>query len=82
MAIKIKPDVEKALITSIQRYFEENLDTEIGDLKAKLLLDYILLEIGPTVYNQAIADAQANLSERVADLEGVLHELEHTYWKK
>jgi len=82
MAIKIKNDVEKALIDSIKRYFEENLDTEIGDLKAKLLLDYVLREIGPTIYNQAVADAQAHLSERVADLEGSLYELERTYWKK
>lgn len=32
------------------------MDEEIGDLQADLLLDYVLGEIGPTVYNRAIAD--------------------------
>ena len=58
------------------------MDEEIGDLKAGLLLDYCLQEIGPAVYNQAIADAQSYFTGRVADLEGVCHEEEFGYWPK
>ena len=36
-----------------------------------LVLDYILAEHGPTIYNQALADARAFLEERVADVEGL-----------
>jgi uncharacterized protein (DUF2164 family) len=80
MAITIAPEVRKGLVASIKRYAVENLDGEIGDLKAGLLLDYCLQEIGPAVYNQAIADAQSYFTGRVADLEGVCHEPEFTYW--
>ena len=45
-----------------------------------MLLDYCLKEIGPTIYNQAIADAQSYFQGRVSDLEGVCHEEEFTYW--
>ena len=80
MPIDLSPEVTKQLQASIKRYIAENLDQDIGDLKAGLLLDYCLREIGPSIYNLAIADAQAYFQGRVADLEGVCHEREFTYW--
>ena len=80
MAIKLSDDAAKQLRASIKRYFAEHLEQDIGDLKADLLLDYVLREIGPTVYNQAIGDAQAYFQGRVADLEGVCYQKEFTYW--
>ena len=80
MAITLPPEAKKQLLDSIKRYVAENLDQDIGDLKAGMLLDYFLKEIGPTVYNQAIADAQGYFQARVGDLEGVCFEKEFTYW--
>ena len=80
MPIKISPETTKRLIASIKQYVARNLDEEIGDLKAGLFLDYCLQEIGPSIYNQAIADAQEFFTAQVADLEGVCHEKEFTYW--
>jgi uncharacterized protein (DUF2164 family) len=74
MAITLPPDTTKKLIASIKRYAAANLDEEIGDLKAALLLEFCLNEIVPPIYNSAIADAQAYFAGRVADLEGVCHE--------
>jgi uncharacterized protein (DUF2164 family) len=69
-------------IASIKRYFEENLPEPIGDLPANLLLNFLLEEIGPAIYNQAIADAQTRLQQRVADLDGELYEDEFQYWPR
>jgi len=69
-------------IASIQRYFEENLNEPIGDLPAGLLLNFILEEIGPAIYNQAIADAQSRLQLRVSDLSAELYADEFQYWTK
>jgi len=80
MAITLSPDTTRQLQTSIKRYFAEHLDEDIGDLKAGMLLDFCLREIAPTVYNRAIADAQAYFQGRVADLEGVCYEPEFAYW--
>ena len=82
MAIELPKKIEKQLIASIKRYFAENLEEEVGDLKAKLLLDYCVREIGPSIYNQAIADAQAYMQGKVTDLDSVLYEAELGYWKK
>jgi uncharacterized protein (DUF2164 family) len=80
MAITLSPDNKKQLLASIKRYFVEHLDEDIGDLKAGLLLDYCLQEIGPVIYNKAIGDAQAYFQERAVDLEGVCYEKEFTFW--
>lgn len=69
-------------IASLKRYVAEELDQEIGDLKAELLLRYVLEEIGPTIYNQAIADARGFFEERAADLEGVCFQTEFPYWTR
>jgi uncharacterized protein (DUF2164 family) len=49
------------------------MDDPIGDLKAGLLLDFILSEVAPSVYNQAIADARAFFEERSHDLAAVCY---------
>jgi len=80
MPITLSREVSERLETSIKRYVVENLDQEIGDLKARLFLEYVLKEIGPSVYNQAIADAQTYFQERTVDLDGVCFQPEFTYW--
>lgn len=82
MAIELAKETRKRLIASIRKYADENLEEEMGELKAGLLLDYCLKEIGPCVYNRAVADAQAYFQERVADLEGACYEPEFSYWKR
>ena len=82
MVTTISGESEKEIISSIKRFFAEFLDEEIGDLKASLLLKFVLEEIGPCVYNQAILDAQARLQESVSDLDEVCYEPEFGYWDK
>ena len=82
MSIKLTKDADKYLIGSIKRFFVEHMDDEIGDLKAGLVLDFCLREIGPSIYNQAIADAQIYMQEKAADLGGSRYEAEFDYWKK
>ena len=81
MAISIPREKQQQMIASIRRYFSENLDDEIGELKAGLVLDYFLREIGPTVYNQAIIDSQSYFQEKVTDLDGSCYELEFDFWR-
>lgn len=78
--VTISDEARKRAVASIKRYVAEELDQEIGDLKAGLLLDYFLGELGPTVYNRAIADARAYFEERAADLDGVCFRAEFPYW--
>ncbi len=72
-AISIPSDARRRAIASIRQYFIDNMDGAISELKAELLLDYILVEHGPAIYNQGIADARQYLEERAADLSAICH---------
>lgn len=78
--MKLEDQTRKRLIASIKRYADEELEIEVGDLKAGLLLDYFLGEIGPTVYNSAIKDAQAYFWDKIEDLEGSCYKEELGFW--
>lgn len=79
-AITIPDHARKQAIASIRQYFAEEMSEEIGDLKAALVLDYFLAEIGPVVYNEAITEARAFIDERAGDMSAVCHHKEFTYW--
>ncbi len=81
LAISLTKEAKKQAIQSIKKYIAENFEEEIGDLKADLLLDFFLKEIGPTIYNHAISDAQAYLQDKVVDLDGSCYETEFGYWE-
>jgi uncharacterized protein (DUF2164 family) len=80
--IELAKPTREAAIASLKQYVAENLPEPIGDLQAGLLLDYFVEEIGPAIYNQAIADAQTRMQMRVADLSGELFEDELQYWPR
>ncbi|WP_263380186.1 DUF2164 domain-containing protein [Granulicella paludicola] len=80
--IAIKKEEKAEAVASLQRYFEMEMPEPLGTLPATLLLDYFLEEIGPVIYNQAIADAQSRVMQRVGDLNGELFEDAFTYWAK
>jgi len=82
MPIELPRETEKEIITSIKLYFAEEMGDEIGYLKAKLLYDFILEEVGPSIYNRAIADAQVYLQERLLDLDASLYQVEFGYSEK
>lgn len=80
MPVTLPPETTRRLQASIKRYCAEHLDIDAGDLKTAMLLDFCLREIGPSIYNAAIADAQAYLHERVSDMDGVCGQQEFAYW--
>ena len=82
MTIEISKENRTELIASIQRYFEENMEEKIGNMTAGFLLDFLLEELGPIVYNQAVADVQERLQSRVLEVDIEVHEDEFQYWSK
>jgi uncharacterized protein (DUF2164 family) len=85
-AFEISMEARKQAVASIQRYFKEELEQPIGDLKSGLLLDYFVAEMGPIIYNQAIADARDFLAARFidlsADMSSIYEQTEFPYWEQ
>lgn len=82
MSVELSKEARADAIASIQQYFERSLPEPIGEMPAGLLLKFFLEELGPSIYNKAIADAQARLAVRVSDLSGELYEEEFQYWPR
>jgi uncharacterized protein (DUF2164 family) len=82
MTIELPKDARAQAIASIERYFHDNMEEKIGNVAAGGLLGYFLEEIGPLVYNQAVADVQERLQARIAELDIEVHEEPFQYWQK
>ena len=82
MAIELPKEAHKEAVASIERYFRENMEEKIGNVAAGGLLSFFLEEIGPTIYNKAVADVQERLQLRVAEVDIEVHEDEFGYWRK
>jgi uncharacterized protein (DUF2164 family) len=80
VTIELSKQARVEAIASIQRYFRDEMPEPIGELPAGLLLNFFIEEIGPALYNKAIADAQGRLAARVSDLNGELYADEFQYW--
>ena len=82
MTIELTKEDRTEAIASIERYFRENMEEKIGNVAASGLLGFFLEEIGPSVYNKAVADAQERIQARVSELDFEVHEEEFSYWRK
>jgi uncharacterized protein (DUF2164 family) len=82
MALTLPTETKQLALASIQRFCTDELEVEVSDIQVNLLLAFFLKEIGPSVYNQAVADAQVFLRDRLADLEATCYEPEFVYWPK
>ena len=82
MTIEISKEARQQAIASIERYFRENMDEPIGNVSAGALLGFFIEELGPSLYNQGVADAQDYLQARVAELDIEVHHEALTYWNQ
>ena len=82
MSITIPKEAHEQAIASIERYFDENMEERIGNIAAGALLSFFIDEIGPLVYNQAVAEVQERLLARVQEVDIEIHEDEFQYWSR
>lgn len=74
--IEFSKEEKAELIVKLQRYFNDELDFEMGQFEADFLLDFITRELGANFYNQGLADAQAVLEKRMETVIDGIYELE------
>jgi uncharacterized protein (DUF2164 family) len=82
MTIELPKDVRQQAISSIERYFLENMDEKIGNIAAGALLGFFVDEIGPVIYNMGVAEVQERIQSRVMEIDLEVHEDPFQYWRK
>jgi uncharacterized protein (DUF2164 family) len=74
--IRLPREASTRMKEEIRHYFLQERGEEIGELAADNLLDFMLKELGPFVYNQAVQDARTVLMQKAATMEEDLFALE------
>ncbi len=68
---------EKAVLAAkVKRYFDQELDQEIGQFDAEFLLDFMGRELGVYYYNRGLKDAQELFRMRADTIVDAIYELE------
>lgn len=80
MPITLPDTTQQQAVTSIERYFREHMDEPIGNVAAAGLLKFFLAEIAPLAYNQGVADAQAQMQQRVTEIDIDVHQEAFSFW--
>ncbi len=66
--LQLTKEQKEYFISSLQQYFLQERDEELGHLGAELMLRFILRELGPDLYNQGVRDATSWLMRRIDDI--------------
>lgn len=82
MSITLSKDDRAQAVASIERWFREYMEQSIGNVTAGEFLDFLLEDMGPVIYNQGVADAQARMQERVAELDAEVQQEPFAYWRR
>ena len=77
LRIKLSDDRRVALINLIKEFYLESFDEKLSEYRAERLLDFCIKQLGPPIYNQAIADARAFMLQKLEDLDVEFYEPEY-----
>ena len=82
MALELTKEDFEQIIPSLQKYFREEFDQELSEMKARFLLEYFQKEIAPLAYNKGVKDAEQYFRTKTEDLTGICYEDPLTYWTR
>lgn len=74
--IELPKETREALAKALSRYLKDELDLEVAGFDAVFLADFAAETLGPLIYNQALADAQALLARKLDEMGEALYQLE------
>lgn len=63
----LSKEKRQQVINEIVGYFKSERNEEIGIIAAESILDFMLEQIGKTIYNHGVKDARKILEQRLSD---------------
>jgi uncharacterized protein (DUF2164 family) len=76
IVLKIPREHKALLVSKIRSYFETERSEKIGELAAENLLEFMIKQLGPIIYNQAIHDARTVVMQQMERMEEEIYALE------
>ena len=74
--INLPKEQKDEIIQRLRTFYEVERSESIGELAAEQIIDFMLKEIGPFVYNKAIADVRQMMDQKAMQIEEELYAME------
>lgn len=74
--VRLTDERRGELLAALRELYETRFDEELSDFRAEAIVELFVRALGPPIYNQAIQDACAFMTEKVADMDAELYETE------
>ncbi|CTQ67915.1 DUF2164 domain-containing protein [Roseibium alexandrii] len=74
--LKLDKDTRARLNEQIRQYLSDELDTDIGNMEADFLIDFLSGSLGASFYNLGLKDAQALIARKMDDINDELYGME------
>ena len=72
--IRLEGERRDRVVRELRRFLATELDIDLSDFQAERVLDFLVVELGAPVYNQAIRDARAFVQDKLDDLDAEFYE--------
>ena len=76
IVVKIPREQKNSLIAEVQTYFDMERSETIGELAAENFLDFMIKQLGPIIYNQAIRDCRTVVTQQMERIDEEIYALE------
>lgn len=73
---KLPREQKEWMMEKVQQYMAEELQEDLGNIAAEGMVEFMLKELGPYVYNQAVKDARDMLMAKMTSMEEDLYAME------
>lgn len=74
--IEFSKEEKEVLVEQFKKYFESELNQDIGQFDAEFLIDFVSENLGSYYYNRGLQDAQIAIRSKLDDIEFEIDSLE------
>jgi uncharacterized protein (DUF2164 family) len=66
--INVTKERREEMVAAIKVYFSKEQGEEIGDLRAKLIFNFVIEQLAPEFYNQGVSDSCHYMKNMIEDV--------------
>lgn len=70
--IELRSEIREKITRELLGFLQEECEIELSMFRGEMVVDFIAKRISNEVYNNAVLDARAFISERLEDMEAAL----------
>lgn len=71
--IELKSEIREKITRELLGFLQEECEVELSLFRGEMVVDLVAKSVSAEVYNNAVLDARAFLSERLEDMEATLY---------